>query len=207
MLERLEKLERQNRRLKQIGAAALIALSSLILVAQTTTHKTIEANAFVLVDENGSHRAEMSMAGGIPGLTIYGTGKGNVWLGAGEDGAFVSLQGVGGGMPKTLATLRAEGRGAYLSLIGEDGGPSGRASIDLRKAGPSLSLETQSGNLGASSSLNPDALVIQDEEGFHSVLGVASTVGTRTGEKHQTSAAALTMFDKEGRVIWRAPQP
>jgi hypothetical protein len=203
MLDRLEKLERQNRRLKQIGAAVLVTLSSLMLMAQTTSHKVLEAGSFVLIDQNGKHSAELSTAGGLPGLTIYGTGKGNVWIGAGNDGPFVSLEALGGGMAGTLLTLKANERGAHVSLSGR----SGSAWLELSKSGPHVSLEAASADHGPSSRLYPDALVIEDEEGFHSVLGVSSTVRTRTGEKHQTSAAALTMFDKDGKVIWEAPQP
>ena len=55
------------------------------------------------------------------------------------------------------------------------------------------------------SSLDASALRIEDTQGFKSVMGVAQSVGTRTGMQQQSSAAALTMFDKEGKVIWRAP--
>ena len=46
IIERLEKLERQNRGLKQATAVALLILSSLVLMAHTSAQKVVEANAF-----------------------------------------------------------------------------------------------------------------------------------------------------------------
>jgi hypothetical protein len=57
--ERMTKLERQNRRVKQLGALALIAASSLLLIGQTATRNTIEANEFILRDNGGKIRARL----------------------------------------------------------------------------------------------------------------------------------------------------
>jgi hypothetical protein len=68
---RLLKLERQNRRLKQFGVAVLAASTSLILMAQAPSKKIIEANEFILRDDSGNVRAKLSMtvpAGAAPGF-------------------------------------------------------------------------------------------------------------------------------------------
>jgi len=44
-----------------------------------------------------------------------------------------------------------------------------------------------------------------DEHGFATTLGRAGLVTPRTGETQLTSAASLTMFDKNKTVIWKAP--
>jgi hypothetical protein len=58
---------------------------------------------------------------------------------------------------------------------------------------------------GATLSVGPDAVAVHDTHGFESILGVAATVTPATGESRQSSAAALTMFDKNGKVMWQAP--
>jgi hypothetical protein len=236
ILERLEKLERQKRRLKLGAAVPVLILISLVLMAQTSSHKAVEANAFFLVDQDGTRRAELSMTHGVPGLTIYGTRKEKVWLAAGKNGSILSLEepdgkasaslDVGGGSSLTLTddkgtvALRVYKASPSLWMDGVDG----TASLNTVGSGPALSLD---GVKGQHSFLNPiglmvrgerggvavlgvvkdagPALAVTDSQGFRSVLGVTKTVSTGTGEQHQTSAAALTMFDKEGKVIWSAP--
>jgi hypothetical protein len=237
IIERLEKLERQNRGLKQATAVALLILSSLVLMAQTSAQKVVEANAFFLVDQNGNRRAELSMTQGAPGLIIYGTGKGRVSLVAGKGGSGLSLEEPGG---KASALLNVVA-GASLSLTDDKGsmrlnvhkanpslylaGLDGTASLNV--VGPSAPYLSLDGSDGQQAFLNHSglminggangmatlvaakqggpALAITDSEGFRSVLGVTKTVVKSTGEQRQTSAAALTMFDKGGTVTWQAP--
>jgi len=206
-------------------------------MAQTSTHKAVEANAFFLVDQKGNRRAELSMREGAPGLTMYGTGKGKVWLVAGEGGSGLRLEEPDG---KGVALLQVIA-GPSLLLTDDKGtvelnvykaspslhldGVNGTASLNIvGRTGPALSLD---GVDGLSSYLNPDGLsinggekgfaslavvnglgpglAITDSQGFRSVLGVTKTVVKSTGEQRQSSAAALTMFDKEGTVTWQTP--
>jgi hypothetical protein len=37
------------------------------------------------------------------------------------------------------------------------------------------------------------------------VVGVTGLQTVDTGESHTTSAAAVTLFGKDGKVLWRAP--
>lgn len=59
--KRLLRLERQNRRLKQTGAAALIAATSLLLMGQASRLNTVEASQFILKDKSGKVRAALSI--------------------------------------------------------------------------------------------------------------------------------------------------
>ncbi len=65
MQRRLISLEGQNRKLKQIGTAALILVGSILLMAQASPKdiptKTVEANEFVLKDDSGQIRARLEM--------------------------------------------------------------------------------------------------------------------------------------------------
>jgi hypothetical protein len=64
VLERLTKLERQNRRLKRTGVAALIVAASLTFMGQASRPKTVEANEFILRDANVmSHKFVHKSAG------------------------------------------------------------------------------------------------------------------------------------------------
>jgi hypothetical protein len=57
---RLVKLERENRRMKQIGIVAAVFVSVLFVSAQTKTNKIVDANEFRLVDGAGRVRANLS---------------------------------------------------------------------------------------------------------------------------------------------------
>jgi hypothetical protein len=48
------------------------------------------------------------------------------------------------------------------------------------------------------------SLTLEGTEGFESVLGVADMETTITGESQRTSAASLTFFGKDKKVIWSA---
>ena len=75
--ERLIKLEKQNRRMKQIGAVALVVVASVLVMAQALPEKIVMvdeviANNFVLKDNSGMLRGLFNMHEGIPGLFLYG---------------------------------------------------------------------------------------------------------------------------------------
>ena len=81
--ERLERLERENRRIKSVGlAASLLAVCTLIM-GQTHSPRTLEAEKFVLRDATGRMRADLSMLPYEigPSLSLYDAdGKSRVEL-------------------------------------------------------------------------------------------------------------------------------
>jgi hypothetical protein len=58
---RLEKLERENRRLKTMGGLAALMVVSLFLMGQARSDRTLEAQRFVLKDASGNVGAELAM--------------------------------------------------------------------------------------------------------------------------------------------------
>lgn len=90
--------------------------------------------------------------------------------------------------------------GAVLAGLGLNGDEN-KSYIDLSSKGQlnAMHLQVTSGK---------PTIELLDEKGFRTTLGVTSTVTPRTGEKHETSAASITMFsnDKDKTVVWQAPQ-
>jgi hypothetical protein len=64
IIQRLEALERQNRRIKGVGAAVIAIAASLLLMGQARPPRRIEANQFVLVDSNGKARSMWTVESG-----------------------------------------------------------------------------------------------------------------------------------------------
>ncbi|OFW26814.1 MAG: hypothetical protein A3H27_05285 [Acidobacteria bacterium RIFCSPLOWO2_02_FULL_59_13] len=101
VLKRLESLERQNRRLKQIGASALVVIAALVLMGQTSARRTVEANEFILRDGAGGARARLFIEGPqdleSPTLALFDVGgTKRAELALSEGGA----PAVGGGFPR-----------------------------------------------------------------------------------------------------------
>ena len=115
----------------------------------------------------------------------------------------------------TLALYDLKGKARIF--LGGDGDVSAQTIGVSDSEGHSLGLFSAVSDLGAMLSLDngkgeqrlflgPGQLELSDDAGFKSSLGVTKELVTiRTGETHQTSAASLLLFDKEQKVIWKAP--
>ncbi len=182
VFERLKKLERHNRRLKGAGLLSLVLVSGIVLMGQATPKsRTVEANEFILSDSNGRRRAILSLVGEAAALALSDEkGITRALLVVDKNGASFNLADAN----KTLRTSLALGKdGQFLILRDADGGV--RATISVGENGPLFS--------------------ISDKDGFRAELGSTSLVTPSTGETHKTSAASIVMFNKDGKVIWRAP--
>ncbi len=207
IIERLERLERQNRHLKRCAVILLLVLSSVFLMGQAApSSRTVEAQKFVLVDSGGNVRAELIiLPSGLPGLRFLDTKGGIESLVTGGglamfDGQVNTANLYHSGLViQSLAGERTISLGGYsgatppprgysppAALIGLYGS-SGKTRLELtaEEAGPTLSMS--------------------DTEGFSAHLGRTDLQTPRTGEDLKTSAASLVLFDKTGTVIWRAP--
>ena len=139
VLERLTRVEAQNRRLRRAGIVAGIAVGLALLVGQarprsrTGADKAVEAQAFVLRDGQGRERAWLGVWEDSPRLMMYDKQR-NLRLGlrVGEDGApAVILSGPG---MKTRAWLRLHADGA-VSLALRDRQGQTRAALGVEKNG------------------------------------------------------------------------
>jgi len=68
--QRLEKLERENRRLKRAGSVGLLVVAAGFLMAQGKYNRRIEAEEFVLTDAHGSGRAELAWKDQAPRFVL-----------------------------------------------------------------------------------------------------------------------------------------
>lgn len=91
LVVRLERLERENRRLRRAGAVALAGVA-LVLMGQTTSGevaKVVEATQFVLRDSKGDTRAVLALGpDGSVGLGLSDeAGTARAWLSLGPQGS------------------------------------------------------------------------------------------------------------------------
>jgi len=217
ILARIARLERQNRMLKRGALAVLVSVAALFvaslgLMGQATTQKkapapraakpasapaaapaapppvvlpaNIEAQSFTLKDANGHARAELYMDGEGPSLKLLDP--------SGASLVSLSLRDVAPGGPFLLLSdpqhhagvsiSVAQGEGSQLSLIGE------RADIQA--------------HIG----VTPDgtAMELSDKDGFTTSIG-NSVQAAKNGQVKKTSAASVTLFNKDRKVLWTAP--
>jgi len=186
LVRRLDRVERENRRLKRAGVVALAVMGTVMLVAMgwspPEVTAVVEGNRFVLKDTLGKVRAELGPTellfdGGI-GLSFYNSN--------GE------MQG----------KLFADNDEVELLLPGKDGGLY-LSPEDAEKGGVNIMLFKGSlrGNIKnlAFGGLRPTdggvALVLLTERG--KAIGQLALVSDGTPR--------LTLSDKAGKVIWSAP--
>jgi hypothetical protein len=141
IMDRLAKVERQNRWLMRGGLALLLSCASILLMAQKPQQpstKIIEAQGFVLKDAAGKVRAELHFTvNGDPELRIYGS-EPKTWaiVSADKDSLGMSLWAEG----SAVAGLLTSKDGPSLTLL-KWGGPS--ANIFVNEDGPLFSLDSK----------------------------------------------------------------
>ncbi len=164
LVQRLDRLERENRRLKRIGALVVVGIAAVVLMGQarlSKVAKVIEAEKFVLRDTSGQIGAILfTVDGGSPHLEFRDK-KRNLRI-----------------------TLGVLGDVGHLSLFSENG----NSAITLRAlpdGSPHLQFYDKDGNTRA-------------------VLGSTSP-RTMSIETKRRPESSLVLFDKKGKVIWKAP--
>lgn len=143
------------------------------------------APSVILSDKGGNRRAVLSL--GVneePGLSFLDKdGNPSVMLFAINGASQLSLQHKKG-IPGILMSSLPRGE-AVLSISGSR--EKGRIDVNILADGtPSLQLYDKDGNERA-------------------VLGQTELEVRRTGSTEKRSASSLVLFDKEGKVLWRAP--
>jgi hypothetical protein len=146
LLGRLEKLESENRRMKQIGALVLVAIAALILMGQASKNRALDADSLVLRDPSGRVRME---------------------FGTGDDDAPI-LRMFGGSDNKTPSlSLRSAQKGSGLWFFG-GGGVMMLSNIDS----PTLTLADGMGG----TAVDVASVHVYDSDNFAAALGRMDTV-------------------------------
>jgi len=69
---RLEKVEKQNQGLRRaVATMAVLGVAVLVIGAAQPKDRTVEAEAFILLDADGQQRAKLVAPSGYPGLILY----------------------------------------------------------------------------------------------------------------------------------------
>jgi len=131
LLERIEKLERSNRRLKLGGLVLLVGLAAIGVMGQARQPQTVEAQEFVVKDAGGVVRAAASLSlfhdGGRVSLVASG-GRGQ--------GAHLAISDAAGKI-KGLLLLNPETVGLYMSPVDATGPPKApRVVFEVLNQGP-----------------------------------------------------------------------
>jgi hypothetical protein len=190
---RLEKLERENRRMKKIGIVAIVFASVLFISGQAKTNKIVEANEFVLKDGNEKARARLSMVTvsdttlmqkDIPNLSFYDAeGHPRISIAALPEESRIYLSDSQQTMHSAMWAGSAALSGAGASITGP--GELFQVTLDTFIEGPQL--------------------VLKDKEGYSTEIGRTELVVMKTGKQEQTPAASVVLFDKGRKVLWSAP--
>ena len=96
--------------------------------------------------------------------------------------------------------------GARVGLHDEMENP--RVAMGVGKGGPDVVLVDEKGNPLVALGVTNDGprVALQDEKrNSRAVLGSIPLEAARTGDTEVTAPSSLTLFDKAGKLIWRAP--
>jgi hypothetical protein len=245
--QRVEKLERQNRWLRRLGAGGLAVAAVMFLAAQAKEKELpdLEVRSLTVKDAD-KVRMKLDAANGSAGLTVYdkdGTPRiflenynlnDRVALILADKNAelramlVVTSRGIpvlqffhGQDVRSAVFGTRADGSSSLQfmdkngvvrnlldssSLSFADGGATPRVVLDTNgPGGPCLSLMDKNGRTRTLLH-EKDGLTLHDKNGqIRAVLGVTHTVDKRTGAKTTTAESTLTLYDANGKVIWKAP--
>lgn len=222
LLERIENLEKQNKRMKAIVLGLCLCLGALMTMGQVLPQKNqsrierIEAREIVLSD--GDMIATLT-----PGSLVFSAKSGPEAEKATVTASEISLGG------RFSTAIRPEGM-----ICSRDGVP--RFDLVVREIGASIAFKNAAGLMGsmldesimvlmddggmlsmrpehiflqkgeADTLLTSSSLKIRDAEKFKAITGRADHgKASGKGTVHAGSAASLTLLGKDDTVVWQAP--
>ena len=195
--ERIQRIERQNRRFKQLTFAALVALGVLVLMGQAPVKgRTVEAETIILKDADGKVRARLATKGHGVLLRLFDR-KEQVReeFAVNDEGSYITL-GDSTGRPRMMFGVHGGGDAdeASLAMIGKDGksGTELRAGVDAS----GLKIRDAKGNVAAALLTLPsgNALSLSDSGAKPRAL-----LAVLEGKP------ALLLYDRSGNVTWHTP--
>jgi hypothetical protein len=231
---RLNHLERENRRLKRCAAIAIIFTGALLLMAQAPARpRTLEAEKLIIRYPDGKEGivleapaflgagAYFSYPNGKQGIALEASpavgsgagaylhavdGKGGVWMTAfSKESTFhvaspqdnlrmaISADENDAGISAMSAPL------TYLYSLSVSANGDVDESLYNTKAGNGEILRLLNGPQGASVRL------LDNLETTRAIFGNTALRNNRTGGGETRPLSSLVLFDKDGKVLWRAP--
>ena len=185
---RLERLEKQNRRMKQAAVLVILLVGALFVMGQSRAEqrKAIDVTRVTFYNKIGTVGAILEP--GLSGILIK-DGEGRERF----DFSFVSedmtsLWIYESSPPKNRILLGTNKDGAMIDMGPQEGRGSDKTRVRL-------GYMSNSGN----------GLSVTDRQGFETQVGVSTLDTRQTGASTTTSAASIVMFDKQEKVIWKAP--
>ncbi|MGH9442338.1 MAG: hypothetical protein ACRD16_08675 [Thermoanaerobaculia bacterium] len=219
---RLVRLENQNRRWKNAaGTLAVLGGAWFALGASAIRSRArlVEGTEFRLVDEKGTSRAVLAVGRSGTAISVNnGAGKTRAALTVGDDGA-----------PRLELFDRADSPRASLKLAGDgspalslsDDGKRTRAEVSLGPEGsPKVELKDETGKPRGSIAIGAEggaAIVLagspcssvkllEDDGSIRAALGCTALKEAGSGKSESTEPSSLVLFDKRGRVVYKAPK-
>ena len=216
LVNRIERLERQNRFFRLISLLALILFSSVLLMAQSRQDGPLTAGRFELVDRTGKIRAALGMTASGPALLLVDEkGATRVSLNTTETGSSLKLYDAFGEIEGGAFEVDASSRQFRLYdkpgkiraglLVGSDGpallladaGGKPRISLDVEEE-PGLSIIGSTGNIGLALSVdgknNPEVLLYDSSAKLRTELTAGDAF--RSGN----TWPGLFLHDPAGRI-------
>lgn len=141
----------------------------------------------------------LAVTNGVPALSLFDAhGKERATVDLMSDEPRLSLQDANN---KAKIDVSSDG----VSLFDATGKP--RAMFGDLADGPELLLIGPNQNSETTLGVSADGprLELHDTEGYSTIVGSTDLVVPRTGKKQKTSAASLTLFSKDKKVLWSAP--
>jgi hypothetical protein len=221
LLARIEKLERQNKRMRVAMSALCLCLGALLTMGYMLPQKTdnsmqrIETREIILSD--GTMSAKLT-----PGSLVF-----NARSGYEAEKAAITASGISMG-GRYAVELKPTGL-----IYNRDGVP--RFDINVGEIGAALAFKNGAGLMGtmldettivlindsgilsmrpehvfiqrgeADAFLAPSLLRIRDTDKYKAILGQADPIASKTGNAPARSAASLTLLGKDDAVVWQAP--
>jgi hypothetical protein len=190
ILERVEKLERQNRGFKLLGLLLMVCAASFLVMGQTAPRKgsrVVEAEKLIIRNQNGKEVITLEALEGRASLALLTPdGFPSVILCDSENGPYLSLKTQD---YKHLADLGIKsGSGGYLTFRGY--------SPNMKDIAPWFSVSGYWDN---------PVMEITDRQGFRTSIGVIAMPAQAKSGSVRTSAASMVMSDKDKRILWRSP--
>ena len=217
VVARLEKVEKENRRLKRGGLALILVAGCVALMGQARpAATTMEARSYVLQDASGTKRAELMLEPGAAGeepspVLRFLDGKGAESLslsptrlelaGKSDLGPDIIVDDAKG-TPRV--DLGVEHNLPFV-LLNDDKGII-RVDMGLERGDPALVINDEKATplVGFGLSQGKPSISVNGPDGYRATIGSQPLIGV-TGAQYWSSAASMILYNNQGKVIWSAP--